>query len=120
MLNSPASTLLWIHWWLGLKRRVADHGDLAGLVGQAGHFQTRLELVAERDLDLHMLAGLQAGDRPRGVQLGRCAEDDGVDFLILSARRGRSTCWMPYLSATSWVWSRRRPISETTSTSGMF
>jgi hypothetical protein len=65
--------------------RVAAHRDLAARLGGGHHGLAVLEHVAERNLHLHMLAGLQAGHRLRRVHLRRRAQDDGVDFLDLQA-----------------------------------
>jgi hypothetical protein len=61
--------------------RVAAHGDQPGLLLQGDHGFGIGQAVGQRDLDLHVLAGLQAGDGLLGVHLGRRAQDHGVDFL---------------------------------------
>jgi hypothetical protein len=61
--------------------RVAAHGDQPGLLLQREHGFGVGQAVGQRDLDLHVLAGLQAGDGLLGVHLGRRAQDHGVDFL---------------------------------------
>ena len=61
--------------------RVADHRDQAGRLLQRGDFLGACKRVGERDLDLHVLACLQAGDALRGVHLRRRAQDHCVDSL---------------------------------------
>ena len=61
--------------------RVPHHRDLAGRLLQPRHRLRVLQGVGERDLDLDVLARLEAGDRLCGVHLRRRAEDDRVDFL---------------------------------------
>ncbi len=59
--------------------RVADHRDLAGgLLRRSTRLGVR-EAVGERDLDLHVLARREAGDRLRGVHLRGRAQDHRVD-----------------------------------------
>ena len=58
---------------------MADHRHLAGgLLG--GEHRLRVgQAVGQRNFHLHVLAGLEAGDRLGGVHLGGRAEDHGVD-----------------------------------------
>jgi hypothetical protein len=60
---------------------VAAHRDQAGLLLQRCHCLGTGERVGERDLDLHMLARLQARDRLLGVHLRRRAQDHRIDIL---------------------------------------
>ena len=57
---------------------VADHGDEPGFFLHRGDSLGVLESVGERNLDLHMLSGLEALERLGGVHLGRGGEDDRV------------------------------------------
>ena len=64
--------------------RVAAHGDQARLLlgdGHDGLCILRSSQVTQRDLDLHMLAGLQACQGLGGVHLRGRAQDDGVHVL---------------------------------------
>ncbi len=101
-----------IYWWLGLKRRVwppmatrpvsllrRTHG-----LGVGQH-------VGQRDLDLHVLAGVQAGHAPAAACIWRRrAEDHRVDvrqrqrLVELGASRGRCRTWR----RSRWVLSRSR------------
>ena len=58
---------------------VADHGDEPGLLLRRDHRFRVLQAVGERNLDLHMLAGLEALKRLRGVHLRRRGQDDRVE-----------------------------------------
>ena len=64
---------------------VADHRDKPGLALRLEHRLGVGETVGERDLDLHMLAGLQALDRLLGVHLRRRRQDDGVEAGLLQS-----------------------------------
>ena len=59
--------------------RVSAHRDQPGLVLAFDDRPTIGERVAQRDLDLHVLAGVEALDRLVGVHLGRGAQDHGVE-----------------------------------------
>ena len=59
---------------------VAHHGDQTGLLLQLGHFLRILQGVSKRNFNLHMLAGLQAGNGLLGVHLRGRAQNDGIDF----------------------------------------
>ena len=58
---------------------VADHGDEPGFLLLRDHRFGVLQAVGERNLDLHMLAGLEALKRLRGVHLRRRRQDDRVE-----------------------------------------
>ena len=60
---------------------VAAHRHQAGLALQVDHCLRIPPAVGQRDLDLHMLAGLQALKRLRRMHLGRRAQDHGVHVL---------------------------------------
>ena len=57
---------------------VADHGDEPASLLLRDHRFGVLQAVGERNLDLHMLAGLEALKRLRGVHLRRRREDHRV------------------------------------------
>ncbi len=98
--------------------RVADHGDEAGLLLRRDHRLGVLEAVGERDLDLHMLAGLQALRSPARRASGSASPGSPRRARAASGcRRDRSSTWpTPYFSAASCVLSSSRPTSEITST----
>ncbi len=80
-LNSRARIRRWTHWWLGLNRRVWPTIATLPRFLRAAHDRFRvLQTVGERNLDLDVLARLEAGDRLRGVQLRRRAQDHRVDL----------------------------------------
>ena len=58
---------------------MADHGDEPGRLLRRDHRFGVLQTVGERDLDLHMLAGLEALQRLRGVHLRRRRQDDRIE-----------------------------------------
>ena len=58
---------------------VADHGDEPALLLRRDHRLGVLQAVGERNLDLHMLAGLEALKRLRGVHLRWRGQDDRVE-----------------------------------------
>ena len=60
--------------------RVADHRNLAGLFLESRDLLGVREAVGQRNLDLDVLARLEAGDRLCGVHLRGRAQDDGVDL----------------------------------------
>ena len=62
---------------------VATHGDQARGLLQVHHLLTVFEDIAQGDLDLHVLAGLEAVERLTGVHLSRRAQDHSVEFLDL-------------------------------------
>ena len=62
---------------------VGAHGDEAGALLHRDHRFGIPEIVGERDLDLHVLAGLEALQRLGGVHLGRRREDERVEVLKL-------------------------------------
>ena len=59
---------------------MAAHRDQPGFFLQIGDGLRVGQGIGERDLDLHMLAGLQAGDRLRRVHLGGRAQDHRIDL----------------------------------------
>jgi hypothetical protein len=60
---------------------VAHHGHQARFLLDAQHFLAFFVHVAQRNLDLHMLARLQASQGLAGVHLCGRAQDDGIDFF---------------------------------------
>ena len=58
---------------------VADHGDEPGLLLHRDDRLGVLQAVGERNLDLHMLAGLEALQRLRGVHLRRRRQNHRVE-----------------------------------------
>ena len=65
--------------------RVADHGDEPGFLLLRDHRFGVLQAVGERNLDLHMLAGLEALQSLRGVHLRRRRQDHRVEPRNLQA-----------------------------------
>ncbi len=76
MASSPLAIFRWIHWCEGLKRRVCPtmHTRPVRLL-QVGHRLRVSQLVGQGYFDLHVLAGLQAGDGLGCVQLCRGRQD---------------------------------------------
>ena len=66
---------------------VAAHGHQPGLLLQGHDFFSALEGVRQRNLHLHMLARLQAGQRLLGMHLGGRAKNDGIQFWQSQAFR---------------------------------
>ena len=60
-----------------------DHADETGLLLKIGHRLRVGPALSERYLDLHMLAGFEAGDRLSGVQRCRGREDRGFNARAL-------------------------------------
>ncbi|MNT72055.1 hypothetical protein D3C72_2106200 [compost metagenome] len=60
---------------------MAAHGHQAGLLLQGDNLLAIGQHVAQRDLDLHVLARFQAGDGLPGVHLRGRAQDHGIHFL---------------------------------------
>ena len=68
------------HWCDGLKRRVWPTMQTSPVrFCEIGDGLRIGQLIGERNLDLHVLAGVHALDRLRGVQLRRRAQDGGGD-----------------------------------------
>ena len=117
--SSPAAIFWWIHWWLGLKRRVWPPIPTRPVCLLRRDERLRVgEAVGDGDLDLHVLAGLQA----LAIPCAACIWV-GVQRMTAStsgrARLSASSVvtWpMPKRLATSCVSSRRRPTIETTLT----
>ena len=59
---------------------VADHGDEPGFLLLGIDGLSVFQAIGERDLDLHVLSGLEALKRLRRVHLGRRREDHCIEF----------------------------------------
>ena len=64
---------------------VADHGDEPGFLLLGIDGLRVFQAIGERDLDLHVLAGLEALKRLRRVHLGRRREDHRIESGNLEA-----------------------------------
>jgi hypothetical protein len=75
-----ALILLCTYWCEVEAAGVADHADQPGFLLLGDHRFGIGPAVGQRDFHLHVLARLHAGDRLRGMHLGRRAQDHGVDI----------------------------------------
>ena len=112
----PPTILLWMYWWLGLKRRVCPTMQVSPVsCCLASTASPSARLSAQRDLDLHMLARVHALDRLRGVHLRRRAQDHRVEPRLRPALRpARCVAWRDavFRRRPPAVGSSRRPTTE--------